>query len=198
MTRRAAFGFGLVLLMAAGACQVKQTDQSVATDTPATSAPAETPAPAPGRATWVVGAHGAGPLTIGMTAAEAGTALGATLPADAGEAGCHQMVSDATPGGTRLMFEDGRLVRIDIELPGLPTDRAARVGMTEEDVQSLYGDSLRIMPHKYDSHGHYLVHSPEAAGPGAGYRTVFETDGARVLRYRVGQEPQVEYVEGCS
>ena len=29
-------------------------------------------------------------------------------------------------------------------------------------------------------------------------RLVFETDGARVLRYRAGRRPEVEWVEGCS
>jgi hypothetical protein len=28
-------------------------------------------------------------------------------------------------------------------------------------------------------------------------RLVFETEGARVTRFRVGRRPAVEYVEGC-
>ena len=30
------------------------------------------------------------------------------------------------------------------------------------------------------------------------YRIVFETDGKRVLRFRAGKLPEVEYIEGCS
>ena len=29
-------------------------------------------------------------------------------------------------------------------------------------------------------------------------RIIFETDGKRVVKYRAGRGPQVEYVEGCS
>lgn len=189
----------LVVAALAGSCQVRRTDQvQVSTDTTATPAPIETPAPAPDRITWVVRPRGAGPLVIGMTAKDAGEALGFAIPNEAWAAGCHQIVSDGTPSGARLMFEDGRLVRIDIELPGLATDRGARVGMTEQEVQGLYGDSLRVVPHKYDPTGRYLVHSPDGASSATGFRTIFETDGRKVLRYRVGQEPQVEYVEGCS
>ncbi len=196
MRGRWALGAIVAVALAAGACQVRKTEQApIAADTAA--APA-VDGSAPGRSTWVVHARGAGPLAIGMSAAEAGQALGGALDAEASAAGCHQLVSNATPAGIRLMFEDGRLVRIDVELPGLATEREARVGMTEDEVRGLYGDSLRIMPHKYDASGHYLVHSPDGAGPGEGYRTLFETDGAKVLRYRVGQEPQVENVEGCS
>lgn len=29
-------------------------------------------------------------------------------------------------------------------------------------------------------------------------RIIFKTDGKRVVKYRAGLRPQVEYVEGCS
>jgi len=57
---------------------------------------------------------------------------------------------------------------------------------------------VMTMPAKYDPHGKYLViHPPQGAD--STRRIVFETDGkTRVTKYRVGREPEVEWVEGCS
>jgi hypothetical protein len=45
--------------------------------------------------------------------------------------------------------------------------------------------------------GHYLTVVPTSKADSP-YRIIFETDGKRVLNYRAGIRPQVEYVEGCS
>lgn len=143
---------------------------------------------------WAVTLHGAGPIRFGMTIAQASGAIGTTVGAS--PQGCDYASMPGVPAGMRFMVVDGRIVRADIDSAGLPSDRGAAVGMTAPEVQRLYGDSLAIVPHKYDTAGRYLVYAP-ASGDTA-YQVLFETAGDRVVRYRAGRVPEVEWVEGCS
>ena len=43
----------------------------------------------------------------------------------------------------------------------------------------------------------YLTYVPKDKSD-RNYRVVFETDGKRVLGFRAGKLPEVEFVEGCS
>ena len=87
----------------------------------------------------------------------------------------------------------GRIVRVDITAPGVPTEAAGiEVGATESQVREAYGARVSSSPHKY-TNGRYLTISADSD-----HRVVFETDGERVTRYRVGRLPEVEWVEGCS
>jgi hypothetical protein len=148
----------------------------------------------PALSDWAITLHGAGPIRFGMSVAEASGAMGATI--GAAPQGCDYASIPGAPVGMRFMVVEGRIVRVEVDSAGLPSDRGAGVGMSEAEVQGRYGDSLQIMPHKYDTAGHYLVHAPGA--PDTAYRVLFETDGARVTRYRAGQLPEVQWVEGCS
>jgi hypothetical protein len=94
------------------------------------------------------------------------------------------------------MVEQGRIVRVDVDSAGLATSEGATVGMSEADIRSRY-PGVREVPHKYDERGRYLVVTSASPADSA-LRLIFETDGARVVRYRAGVVPQVEYVEGCS
>ena len=59
-----------------------------------------------------------------------------------------------------------------------------------------YGAGMRVDPYKYTGpEGHYLV--TPATGDST-LRVLFETDGARVTRYRVGLGEYVALVEGCA
>ncbi|MGQ0538137.1 MAG: hypothetical protein ACT4R6_04255 [Gemmatimonadaceae bacterium] len=52
------------------------------------------------------------------------------------------------------------------------------------------------MPHKYTGPtGHYVI--VQTTGDTL-HRLIFETDGSRVVRFRAGRSPAVDYVEGCS
>jgi hypothetical protein len=73
----------------------------------------------------------------------------------------------------------------------------AEVGMSEADVRGRYPVGLRVQPHKYDPKGRYLVLQGMQPADSA-RRLIFETDGRRVVRYRAGITPAVEYVEGCA
>jgi hypothetical protein len=90
------------------------------------------------------------------------------------------------------MVESGAIARVDVDSGDAVTAEGARIGDTEERVKTLYS-GLTITPHKYTS-GHYLT---TRFATDTTYRIVFETDGQRVVRYRAGRIPQVEYVERC-
>ena len=147
----------------------------------------------PDAPTWAVTLHGAGPIRFGMTVAQASGALGTTIGAS--PQGCDYASMPGAPAGMRFMVVDGRIVRADVDSAGLPSDRGAAVGMTAAEVQRLYGESLAVVPHKYDTAGRYLVFAPPTGD--TAYRVLFETSGDQVVRYRAGRVPEVEWVEGC-
>lgn len=189
------------LLLALGACGAPDATQGgeVAPGSPDAAGGAATPdirEPVelePEAPTWAVTLHGAGPIRFGMTVAQASGALGTTIGAS--PQGCDYASMPGAPAGMRFMVVDGRIVRADVDSAGLPSDRGAAVGMTAAEVQGLYGDSLAIVPHKYDTAGRYLVFAPPTGD--TAYRVLFETSGDRVVRYRAGRVPEVEWVEGC-
>jgi len=82
---------------------------------------------------------------------------------------------------------------VDVTEGPVATTEGARIGDSEDRIESLYPGQVKVMPHKYTA-GHYLVVTPARGGDN---RIVFETDGEKVVRYRSGREPAVEYVEGC-
>lgn len=144
---------------------------------------------------WIVTPGGVGPIRFGMTAAEARSALGdslSTLPADGS---CAVVTPSGAPAGLTLMFENGRVVRADVDKPTIATDHGAMVGMSGVVVRGRYHDSVTVTPHKYDPKGEYLTYVP--TGPAESQlRVVFEvSDG--VQRLRAGMIPAVEYVERC-
>ena len=154
--------------------------------------------PASGSATdWTVRLRGAGPIRFGMSLAEAREATGNVLGGGRGAVGCAWVVPPGVPRGMRFMVENGRVERVDVDSIGARTDRGAGVGMSEADIRRLYPESLVVQPHKYDETGHYLISVPSEPADSS-LRVVFETDGQRVLRFRAGLRPAVEYVEGCS
>jgi hypothetical protein len=145
---------------------------------------------------------GFGPLRVGMTAAQAEAALGhfRLIPFDQGapadSMACGYAASDRLPPGVKVMMEGARVVRLDVVSGDVATAEGARIGDTEARVQQLYPGRVTVGPHKYTD-GHYLNVRPAQASDTT-HLIVFETDGQVVLRYRGGQKPQVEYVEGCA
>jgi hypothetical protein len=132
-----------------------------------------------------------------MSLGEARQASRNALGGGQGAVGCAYVVPPGVPSGMQFMVENARIVRVDVEATGIRTDRGAEVGMTEATIRDLYPEGLVLQPHKYDSAGHYLIHVPIEPADSL-HRVVFETDGRRVLRYRAGLRPAVDYVEGCS
>jgi hypothetical protein len=145
-------------------------------------APAETAKPAE----WVVTDTGVDSIRIGMQADQ----LRPHVETLGQLEGCVYAKVPAVPGLLVMLF-GAKVVRLDVIAAGLATAAGARVGDSEQQVRELY-PGVRVEPHKYTD-GHYLV-----VDGNAGRRLVFETDGARVTRYRAGAVPQVDWVEGCS
>jgi len=161
--------------------------------------PSPTPAPAPPIATsaWTVTDSGAGVLRIGMTRDQLALDMHSAVPKHTrADSGCAYLAIPGIPAGMRTMWVAATLARIDIAAPKLPTDRGVSVGDKAAKVEQLYQGSVTSMPAKYDPRGKYLV---VKAGADSTRRIVFETDSTtRITRYRVGREPEVEWVEGCS
>jgi hypothetical protein len=143
---------------------------------------------------WEVTTAGIGNIRAGMSLDELKvvTHNGIDIPGKLDE--CAYIRPKNAPKGVALMVEKGVVSRVDVTEGSVATTKGAKIGDTEDRIQSLYPGQVRVMPHKYTA-GHYLVVTP---GGGEEYRIVFETDGKKVLRYRSGREPAVEYVEGCS
>ena len=142
---------------------------------------------------------GIGPVRAGMAPREAESALGAQIVwpngSDPGR-GCAFVTWRGAPAGVHLMVENGTVARVDVDSVAVATAEGIRVGSSEAEVRSAYGNRLTTMPHKYEPKGHYLVVTPASAADSI-FRLVFETDGQRVTRYRAGRLPAVQYVERC-
>ncbi len=143
---------------------------------------------------WAVDFDGVGPLRIGMTEQQARAALSAGLDWPAGPAeGCDYAFVQGIGGGLGLMVSDGRIARVDVNAPSIPTAAGARVGDLRARIQRLYGPGVQVEPHKYED-GHYLI----VSAPDTARRLIFETRGDTVTMFRAGRRPEVDWVEGCS
>jgi hypothetical protein len=165
---------------------------------PAPTPPAAVvPPAAPAAGAWVVTPAGIGAVKFGWTVAELNAALGEQLkPTYEVSTECDYVRPASFPQGVSLMVIKDTVMRVDVDTTGVPTGAGAGVGDTEARVLSLYGDRIKVEPHKYTGpEGHYLVVSP-LNDPR--FRIIFETDGKVVLSYRAGRVPAVEFVEGCA
>ena len=87
-----------------------------------------------------------------------------------------------------------RIVRVDVDQPGIATETGVEVGDGEADALARYPQA-EIQPHKYgDAGDHYLV-VPSADGASA---LILETWDGKVSYIRAGKLPEAGYVEGCS
>jgi hypothetical protein len=174
----------------AATAALPSTTAPPSTAAPGMATPSDTASLSAGRVTF----SAVPPLRIGMSASEARRALGLPLsPAKNAPESCRYL---DTKGKSHafVMLENDTIVRFDIRDSSLVTAAGARVGDSEARIRSLYRGQVTEQPHKYVQGGHYLV---VATPSDTALRLVFETEGARVTRFRVGRRPAVEYVEGC-
>jgi hypothetical protein len=186
----------LILMLAACAGDAPKSPAGRAQPAPAPPATAVPPA-VPPAAAWAVTPAGIGSVKFGWSVAELNTALGEQLkPTYEVSSECDYLRPASFPQGVSLMVIKDTVMRVDVDTTGVPTGAGAGVGDTEARVLSLYGDRIKVEPHKYTGPvGHYLVVSPLNA---PNFRIIFETDGKVVLSYRAGRLPAVEFVEGCA
>ncbi|MDR0183680.1 hypothetical protein [Lysobacter arvi] len=203
-----------VLMLALSSCgergssQPPPAAQAPAPTEAAPAAAASTPAPASNPiatgampAPGAIGYAGFGPAPFGADEEQVRMAWGKALdgPKPDTPAGCYYLLPQPrSQHGYRIgfMFEDARFVRIDVDAPDIEAPGGGRVGMTTQDIQRLYAGHVQVQNHKYVEGGHYL----RVPNPGGGSGVVlFETDATgRVTAWRIGEPPQVDYVEGCS
>ena len=137
--------------------------------------------------------NGVGSIRIGVSRNELLTQGGAVI---SGDASCEMVRPQGAPQGVFAMLVDGRIVRLDVTTPGVVTATGVGVGTSEEQLHKAY-PWIREQLSKYVPNGHDFV-ADVVDGPYSGRRFVFESDGTKVIRYRVGPRPQVDWVEGCS
>lgn len=145
--------------------------------------------------------NGYGDLDFGMTAEEAKAAwtqgkLDGAVPDDA--ASCFHLnpAGQPTPSHLAFMFENDLFVRYSASNDAMAAPGGGKRGMTEAELQALYGNALKATPHKYVQGGKYLAIDATGTAPS---KLVFATDAdGKVTEWRVGVTPQVDYVEGCS
>ncbi len=98
----------------------------------------------------------------------------------------------------QLMVEEGVFVRYEVNDPNEVAPGGGKIGMTKADILRLYPGRVEEEMHQYDENAVYLRITDPA---GSKWVLVFESgkaDPDKVTEWRVGQEPQVDYVEGCS
>lgn len=185
------FFIALALVAGIGACE-QRTAQTL--DSSAAAAePAELPSPD----TWTVDAEGIGRVRTGIPVAALGETLGTEIrPEYDFNPSCTHVKPPGLPPGVALMIVDDTVARVEVTSGDVKTAEGAGIGDAESDVVTLYQGRVEVQPHKYTGpQGHYVVVTP----PGDSlHRIIFETDGRKVLRYRAGRVPAVQYVEGCA
>lgn len=208
--------FQIVVVCASLGCAVKtekSADTSIAStvDTISTSSsspgtntpqpplpavPSPDSAPPPAGTSFTIAPDSYGPLHVGMTVAQAASALGGGFAAPRGySGGCGYAVLVKAPRGLAVMLNEGKIARFEVRSGGIKTTEGARIGDSETRIKSLYAGRVTSTPHKYVTGGHYLTVAPP--GSDSGNRIVFETDGTKVTEYRSGKTPEVEQVERC-
>ncbi|MES2125181.1 MAG: hypothetical protein V4503_10895 [Gemmatimonadota bacterium] len=192
-----------LLILALAACNSRESTRqadslsAAAAPAPAPDAPSAADSlPATGGAP-VARADGFNGLKTGWPLARFNTAIGEQLrPKYDISDQCDFVRPASFPAGVMAMVVLDTIVRFDITQPGVLTAEGVGIGDSESRIQEVYAGMVATEPHKYTGPvGHYLVVTP----PGDTlHRIIFETDGKTVLRYRVGNRPAVEYIEGCS
>lgn len=134
---------------------------------------------------------------FGMTLTEAQDASASGFIVAGSEASaCFSATPDAGPEGITFTFVDGRVERVDVTAPPIATRSGARVGSTEAEVRTLYGDRLTQVTRDDGKPGNQLVFVPRDAEDAA-FRLVFRTDGTTVTDYHAGRLPVAERQPPC-
>lgn len=163
-------------------------------------------------ATWVISVNaqtrlteqsklflkGFGPIRIGMTLEQASQIARIKLitrSASINSYQCSYFIPEEQPKGVSFMVSEGRIVRVDINNKNITTVKGAKIGDTEESIFSLYPGQIRVTKN-LSGRGKLLKFIPRDDAD-RNYRIIFETGNNRVINFRSGQLPQVDYIEGC-
>jgi len=142
---------------------------------------------------WVVRYDGVGPVKIGVSLDQLSATLHERLLKD--ESGGESCFYVRARGHDHIAFmiEDSRLVRIDVDAPGIRTSAGFQVGDSEAHARRVYGTKMEVTEHQYIDTGHYLtVRSADGR-----YGIRFETDNGKITTFYAGTYEAIQYVEGC-
>lgn len=174
-----------------------------------------TPSPVGLTVNSTVGLKNIGPVVVGMTVEQLATAAGVSLTRQpdfdqaVAETNCAYMSPGTIPGyvpppnsGNKsplaFMIVDGKLARIDILGGEFKTSQGIMVGSSEQEVQTAFGGASPLPPRAFIGPPYrYLTATPRQAAD-QNFRLVFESDGAKVVTYRAGKLPEVDYKNGCT
>lgn len=144
--------------------------------------------------------NGFGPVNIGMTVDQASQAAGFDLipvSSNPNPVCSYYKPTQLSEGlNANFMVRNGRIARIDIKDSRPTTISGARVGDTENQVKSLYGERLQVNPLPNSEQGHFLTFVPQSQRD-QNLRLKFATDGTKVTQIIIGKRPEVDYIEGC-
>ena len=105
--------------------------------------------------------------------------------------GCDYALFKSYPE-VRFMVENQIVTRADVSTPGIPTSLGISIGTPLTEVKRRYPQVL-IEPNKYDEEGHNLIFRSKD-----GKRAFVFYESKGIIKWiQAGQEPSVEYVEGC-
>jgi len=143
---------------------------------------------------WVVREDGIGPVKVGLTLPQLNAVLDEkfSMPRNKDDQACFY-VHSGRHAHIAFMIEDGRLSRVDVDSPGIPTTEGIQVGDSEKQARLLNGSKLKVEAHHYIPYGHYLT---LRSGDG-NYGIRFETEKGKIQRFYAGRFEAVQYVEGC-
>jgi len=154
----------------------------------ADTATAQTPVSSDMSDNLVLTKDGYGSYIIGDTLAETGLVLGTNVP----EQGNCLYATNGEDRDVLFMLIDEKLARIDVMEGDLSMPTGVGLGSSGDDVKSAYAGKLVVTPGKYEpTLEDYTVTFSETRG------AVFQVQNDKVQSYRVGQFPQVGWVEGC-
>jgi hypothetical protein len=141
---------------------------------------------------------GLGPVRIGMNNQEANDAAGYGLQLQYVDDFCSYLMTEPVIDHVGFMMTDGIIRRVDV-FPGssITTRSGARIGMTEAQILTLFGDKIETSGHPYVAGGKYLTFVP-VDEEDKNFRVIFETDANGIVTsYRAGRLPEVGWIEGC-
>jgi hypothetical protein len=113
---------------------------------------------------------------------------GSVEPTD--PAACRILLANGVPETIAFLFENEKVGRVDVMVPGPETSGGIGVGASEADVRAAHA-AVTAVPDKYDP---AITQLEVVEGPG---KIIYRLRNGEVFAWRAGVPPTVDYVEGC-
>lgn len=156
--------------------------------------------PALDRSSFKVDSDGYGLVQLGMSLSDAYAALGLeqfersdVSGFSVSDSACLPVAPAGGELGIEFLFVRGHIARIDINRRGIQTTDGLQIGSAAQEIERRFPGRVRIERHMYEEGAYYYIVDPTYSEN----EFVFEVKNGRVIRYRVGSLPAVEWVERC-